>query len=97
MILAEAAITSPDSWGLTAANYGVAIAMLGWFMWRDKLDREERERRHSENIAQSKRIEDAFRINTDSLIVGISAMKSIDQSYSELLDKMKAINAKEAV
>jgi len=100
LIAAEAAtVAAPESWALTLANYGVATTMLGWFMWKDKLDREDRkqekidqQRRHEENLAASKRIEDAFRTNTMSIIVGISAMKNIDSQYSELLRKIQDEN-----
>lgn len=92
VILAEAA-TNAENWGQTLANYGVAGIMLAWFMWRDKLDRDERERRHNENIAQQRKIEDAFRTTTDSLIVGLSSVKHLDAGYSELLTKLQG-NAK---
>ncbi len=98
VIAAEAGI-SADSWGMTAANYGVATAMLAWFMWRDKLDREERKQeridlqiRHQENITAQKRIEDAFRTNTESILISVSALQTIDSSYKALLDKVRATN-----
>lgn len=94
IIAAEAATTpgATDSWSLTAANYGVAGIMLAWFMWRDKLDRDERKQNHSDNLAASRRIENAFRTTTDSLIVGMSAMKSLDQVHLDLLQKLKSLN-----
>lgn len=99
IILAEVTSLPEHSWALTLANYGVATTMLGWFMWRDKLDRDERkaeradtERRHLENLAAMRKTEDAFRTHTDLLIVGLAAMKTIDIGYSSLLDKIKASN-----
>ena len=99
LILAEASEPAGGNWSLTLANYGVAGIMLIWFMWKDKLDRDERkqaqadqERRHGDNIAQQKKIEDAFRTTTDSLIIGMSAMKTLDTSYLDLLSRMKASN-----
>lgn len=89
-----------ESWGLTLANYGVATTMLAWFMWRDKQDREDRkqekveqQKRHEENLVASRALQDALRTNTDSTIVGIAAMKTIDKGYLELLERMKESNS----
>lgn len=93
-----------DSWSLTLANYGVAGIMLIWFMWRDKLDRDERkqnqadqERRHMENLAANKRIEDGFRTTTASLIVGMGGMKSLDQNYQDLLAKLNGDSSQQTM
>ena len=94
LMLAEAA-TNTENWVQTLANYGVAGIMLAWFMWRDKQDRDERERRHMENLTAQRRIEDAFRTTTDSLIVGLSSIKNLDAGYSELLARLKGNAAKD--
>ena len=102
LIAADAASVSNDSWAFTVANYGVATGMLTWFMWRDKLDRDERrqeksdqQKRHEENLAASKKIEEAFRNQTNLLIVGLAAMKTIDAGYASLLEKIKNTNSPE--
>lgn len=84
-----------EPWWNILINGGIATGVIGWFMWRDSLDRKERkenqvdqERRHNENLAAQKRIEDAFRTTTTSLIVGMGAMKSLDANYLELLSKV---------
>lgn len=95
VLLAEAS-TASESWVITLLNYGVAGAMLLWFMWRDKLDREERkqerleqQKRHEENLSVQKEMADALRTNTDLMIVGFGAMKNIDKGYADLLEKFR--------
>lgn len=101
LLLAETANPGEPWWNLLI-NGGIATGVIGWFMWRDKQDREERkqaqadhERRHNDHIAQQKKIEDAFRTTTDSLIIAMSAMKTIDNGYADLLARMKATNGTE--
>lgn len=98
VLLAEAS-TAHESWVITLLNYGVAGSMLIWFMWRDREDRKERndervaqQKRHEENLVALRKIEDAYRTNTDLLIVGLAAMKTIDSGYSTLLAKIKEQN-----
>ena len=98
-VAAETVATVTESWMLTLANYGVAGAMLIWFAWRDKQERELREReridqqkQHHENLAASMKIADAFRTQTDLLIVGLAAMKTVDVGYAALLEKIKEAN-----
>lgn len=99
VMLAEAS-TASDSWAITLLNYGVAGSMLLWFMWKDKLDREDRkqektdqERRHQENLAAQKAVEIAFRTNTTSVLIGMAAMKHLNGAYDDLMARVKADNA----
>lgn len=99
MLLAEAS-TASESWAITMLNYGVAGSMLIWFMWKDKLDREERrqekidqERRHQENLAAQKAVENAFRTNTNSVILGMSALKHLNGAYEDMLARVTADNS----
>jgi len=98
VLLAEAS-TASESWIITLLNYGVAGTMLLWFMWRDRLDRAERnderklqQERHEENLAAMKKIEEAYRSLTDLLIVGLGGVKTMDAQYFSLLEKVKAAN-----
>lgn len=93
LLLAEAS-TATDSWVITMLNYGVAGVMLLWFMWRDKRESEKQDLRHRENLEQQKRIEDAFRTNTNSIMVGMGAIKHLDGAYTEMLARIKIENDK---
>lgn len=95
LLAAEAANAASDSWALTIANYGVATTMLGWFMWKEKLDRDERkqekidmERRHAENLEQQKKVEDAFKTCITSITIAMEGMKSMDRTYADLASKL---------
>lgn len=91
MLIAEASSTT-ESWAITLLNYGVAGVMLIWFMYRDKRESDKQDTRHRENLEASKAIENAFRTNTESIIVGLAAMKTVDLGYSELLNKIRESN-----
>lgn len=98
IVLAEA-VGAGFSWTQTLVVYGPLGLWVLWFVIRDKMDRDERkiekeaqERRHQENLAASKRIEEAFRTHTDLLIVGLAGMKTIDVAYSMLLEKIEKAN-----
>lgn len=98
IVLAEVA-TVPFSWTQALLVYGPLGLWVAWFVIRDKLDRDERkqeridlERRHQENLAASKAIEDAFRTNTNSIITGMAAMKHLDAAYAEILVRIKEDN-----
>lgn len=100
IVMIAGASTASDSWAITLANYGVAGTMLLWFMWKDKLDREDRkqektdqERRHQENLAAQKAVENAFRTNTTSVVIGMSALKHLDGAYTDMLARVKADNS----
>lgn len=97
-MIAEAS-TSSESWTITLLNYGVAGGMLLWFMWKDKLDRDERktekvdqERRHQENLSAQRAVESAFRTNTNSVILGMSALKHLNGAFEDMLARVKADN-----
>lgn len=99
MVMIAGASTASDSWAITLLNYGVAGSMLLWFMWKDKLDREDRrqektdqERRHQENLAAQKAVENAFRTNTNSVIVSMSALKHLDGAYTDMLARVQSDN-----
>ena len=98
VFLAEV-VAAPFSWTQTLVVYGPLGLWVLWFVIRDKMDRDERraekeaqERRHQENLAASKKIEEAFRTHTDLLIVGLAGMKTIDVAYSALLEKIEHAN-----
>lgn len=99
MFMIAEASTASESWTITLLNYGVAGGMLLWFMWKDKLDRDERkqektdqERRHQENLAAQRAVESAFRTNTNSIIIGMSALKHVNTAYEDMLARVKADN-----
>lgn len=92
MVLLAEAGTSADSWSITLLNYGVAGAMLIWFAWRDNRDSKKRDEQHKENIEQQKEIAKAFRTNTESIIIGISALQTLDASYAKLLGTVRDQN-----
>lgn len=101
VVLAQAVGMPAFSWTQALLVYGPLGLWVAWFVIRDKLDREERkqeridlERRHSENLAAQRKVEDAFRTHTDLLIVGLAAIKTIDVGYTTLLEKIKANNTR---
>lgn len=81
-----------DPWWTPLSNLGVAGVIIGWFMYRDKRESEKQDVRHKENIEQQKQIADAFRNNTESIIIGISALQTLDESYAKLLSKVQQQN-----
>lgn len=98
IVLAVEAST-PFSWTQALLVYGPLGLWVAWFVIRDRLDREERkleridqERRHQENLEASRKIEDAFRTNTNSIITGMAAMKHLDTAYAEILVRIKEDN-----
>lgn len=98
VFIAEAS-TSSQAWVITLLNYGVAGVMLIYFMWKERLDREERklervdlERRHQENLSAQKAVENAFRTNTNSVIIGMSALKNLDSAYDDLMHRVRDDN-----
>lgn len=83
----------PDhQWELALLNYGVAGIVIIWFMWRDKLDRQDRDRQHKENLEAQRNLEKAFRANTTSTIVAFMALKNMDQQYSQLMERLQHDN-----
>jgi hypothetical protein len=79
-------------WELALLNYGVAGIVIVWFMWRDKLERQDRDRQHKENIDAQRRLESALRANTSANIVAVMAMKNVDHQYSLLMERVQAAN-----
>jgi hypothetical protein len=80
--------------------YGPLGLWVMWFIIRDKLDREERrqdkqdqERRHQENLSAQRAVEGAFRTNTNSIILAMTATKHMDAAITDLMDRVKADNA----
>jgi len=99
IFLAEVASTLPFSWEQALLVYGPLGLWVTWFIIRDMKDREERkqdridmERRHQENLAAQRAVENAFRTNTNSIIVGMAATKHMDGAFTELLERIKADN-----
>lgn len=91
---------SAFSWQQTLLVYGPLGLWVTWFILRDRLDREERkmdradtERRHQENLAAQRAVEQAFRTNTNSIITAMAATKHMDGAFSELLERIKEDNA----
>lgn len=87
------------SWTQTLLVYGPLGLWVAWFVIRDKLDREERkqerldlERRHQENLAAQRAVEQAFRINTNSIIVAMSGMKHMDVAFGEMFVRIREDN-----
>ncbi len=100
IFLAEVASSIPFSWTQALLVYGPLGLWVAWFVIRDRLDREERkqeridqERRHQENLAAQRAVENAFRTNTNSIIVGMAATKHMDGAFTDLLERIKADNA----
>lgn len=99
VIFAEAA-SVPFSWTQTLLVYGPLGLWVAWFVIRDRLDREERkqdkvdqERRHQENLSAQRAVESAFRTNTNSIILAMTATKHMDTTITELMDQVKTDNA----
>lgn len=92
VIFAQATADASYSWVLALLNYGALGVWVWWFIQRDKAEREAQERRHQENISAQKAVESAFRTNTNSLLVGMAAMKHLDATYTEILARVKSEN-----
>lgn len=92
VIVAEATAAEISPWA-ALASFGPLGLWVMWMLYRDNRESAKQDAQHHENQVAMKRIEDAFRTNTDLLIVGLAAMKTIDQNYLALLDRIKASNA----
>ncbi len=100
LILAQATNADPQfSWFQSLPQFGVCGLWILWFVLRDKLDREERkqerldqERRHQENLAAQKDVENAFRTNTNSVILAMAALKHLDGTFGDMLERVKSDN-----
>lgn len=98
MILAQAQDPAV-SWIHVLPQYGICGLWILWFIIRDKLDRDERkaekvdlERRHQENLSAQRAVENAFRTNTNSVILGMSAMKHLNGAFEDMLERVKVDN-----
>lgn len=98
-VLAQIATEPSFSWFQSLPQFGVCGLWILWFIIRDKLDREERklertdlERRHQENLAAQRAVENAFRTNTNSVILGMSALKHLNGAFEDMLDRVKSDN-----
>lgn len=98
VIIAEVTAV-PFSWTQTLLVYGPLGLWVAWFVIRDRLDREERkqdridhERRHNENIAAQKAVENAFRTNTNSIILAMTATKHMDATLTDLMKRVQEDN-----
>lgn len=88
ILMAEtAAIT--ESGYLTLANAGVSGVMLGWFMWRDKQEREARDKQHSENGSLQRDQTNALNLMTRAMMVELIATRHMDSAITELATKIK--------
>jgi hypothetical protein len=97
-VLAQA-VAPQFSWTQTLLVYGPLGLWVAWFVIRDRLDREERkqeradqERRHQENLAAQRAVENAFRTNTNSIILAMAATKHMDAAFTDLLQRIKDDN-----
>ncbi len=97
LIVAQSAATAVDAgpWANTLINSGAIGCWLLYMLWRDKRDSEKQDKRHDENLAAMKKVENAFRVNTESIIVGIASLKTIDGGYAELLSKIRESNSRD--
>lgn len=98
IVFAQAEV-SPFSWSQALLVYGPLGLWVLWFIVRDKMDRDERtkervdlERRHQENLAAQKAVENAFRTNTNSIITAMAATKHMDGAFTDLLERIKEDN-----
>lgn len=87
MMAETAAIT--DSAYLTLANAGVSGVMLIWFMWRDKQEREARDRQHAENAEIQREQTGALNLMTRAMMVEVIASRNMDSAITELAEKIK--------
>lgn len=76
-------------------NYGALGIWVVFMIYRDYRESTKQDKRHEENLAASKRIEDAFRTNTESIIIGISGMQTLDDNYKKLLSTVRQHNKPE--
>ncbi len=93
MLLAQAELVHA-AWAPALINYGALGLWVIFMVWRDNRESIKQDKRHEEQITQQRRVEEAFRINTESIIISVSAMKTIDRGYAELLERIKADNAR---
>lgn len=91
-VLAQSEI-GVGGWYGALVNYGALGIWVAFMVYRDYRESQKQDKRHEENLSAFKKIEDAYRTNTDLLIVGLGAMKTIDAQYLSLLDKIRAANA----
>lgn len=74
-------------------NYGALGIWVAFMIYRDYRESNKQDKRHEENLEAFKRIEDAYRTNTDLMIVGLGGVKNMDSQYTALLEKLKSANA----
>lgn len=94
ILLAQMPGSGSDPWWVPLANFGISGIMLGWFMWRDKRESEKQDKRHEENLAAQRAIEDAFRTNTTSIITSMAGVKHLDGVIADLLARIEQQNKK---
>ncbi len=96
LILAQSAATAVEAgpWANTLINSGAIGCWLLYMLWRDNRETGKQEKRHEENLAAMRNVENAFRVNTESIIVGIASLKTIDGGYAELLAKIRESNSR---
>src|ERR1043165_1061149 len=89
LIMAQAEIHTPLS-GL--ATYGPLGLWVLWMLWRDSRESTKQDKRHDENLAAQKRVEEAIRTNTNSILAAMAGVRHLDSSFSEMLERIKADN-----
>lgn len=90
--IAEVSVMESGNPWIALGNYGVAGIVLLWFMWRDKLERQDRDRQHTENLSSQRRLENALRTNTNSNIITLLALKSVDVQFAEAIERVRHDN-----
>lgn len=96
----SAAVSAAEpAWVGPIVNGGIGIGVVLWFMWRDGQDRADRkeeaakrDEQHKENLAMQQQVRDAFKTHTETLIVGMTALKTIDRGYADLLAQVAQQN-----
>ena len=99
IIMAEVGTAAPFSWMQILLVYGPLGLWVGWFIIRDKLDREERKqeridiaKRHQENLDAQNQMASSMRTLADLFVISVAAFKTMDKSYVELLEKTRDHN-----
>lgn len=88
VLIANAPITE-DSWALTFLNYGIAGAMLIFFIWRDKRteDRRDKEREKAYELQEGNT--KALNLMTRGLMVEVIALRHLDGTTKDLAVKIQ--------
>lgn len=92
LVVAQAAAGVDVGWGNALLNSGALGLWVIYLVWRDKREGEKADKRHEDNLAQQKRVEEAFRSTTTAVITTMAGLQNLDESYSRLLKKIEEAN-----